>query len=175
MTTDDRISSASVRSREGGWRRWLPLAAFVLGSFAAAGLATAFQGGDVSEFYDQQVTQPAWAPPSWLFGPVWSVLYVLIGVAAWRVWERAGWVRALTIWVVQLGFNAAWNPAFFNLQNVTVAAAVILVLLGLIAWMAAEMAPIDRVAAWMMAPYAAWVSFATALTIAIWVLNPNLR
>lgn len=155
--------------------RWLALAGFLLASFAAAAVATALQGSDIQGFYVDELTTPSWAPPPWLFGPVWSVLYVLIAVAAWRVWERAGWVRALTLWAVQLGFNAAWTPAFFNLRQASLALAIIVVLLGLIGATMLAMRPHDRVAVVLMAPYAAWVAFATALTAAIWVLNPALR
>ena len=155
--------------------RWLALALFVGGAFLAAGIGVLAQGSDVQDFYTQQLTLPPWAPPSWLFGPVWTVLYALIGVAAWRIWDRAGWTRALTVWVAQLAVNAAWTPSFFGLRNVTLAAVVILVLLALILWMIRLMAAIDRVAVWLVVPYAAWVSFATALTLAVWWLNPGLR
>lgn len=161
------------RTRSPG--RWLALAGFLGASFAAAGIAVALQGGDVQGFYLEELTLPSWAPPPWLFGPVWTVLYALIAVAAWRVWERAGWTSALTVWVAQLVVNAAWTPAFFNLQVVTLALAVIVLLLGLVLVDMALLARHDRVAVALMAPYALWVSFATALTIAIWILNPNLR
>ncbi|MBY5163303.1 TspO/MBR family protein [Salsipaludibacter albus] len=155
-------------------RRWLALAGFLAASFAAAGIAVSLQGGGVEGFYTS-LDLPAWAPPSWLFGPVWTVLYIAIAVAAWRVWEHAGWTAALTVWSVQLVFNAAWTPAFFNLQFATLALAIIVVLLGLVLVTIALMARHDRVAVALMVPYALWVGFATALTLAIWVLNPNLR
>ncbi len=167
MTSPERADAA-------GPGRWLGLAGFLVASFAAAGVAVALQGGDVQGFYGG-LDLPGWAPPSWLFGPVWTVLYVLIAIAAWRVWERAGWVPALTVWSVQLVVNAAWTPAFFNLRVATLALAIIVVLLGLVLVTIALMARDDLVAVALMVPYALWVAFATALTIAIWILNPNLR
>ncbi len=168
-TADDRTTSTSTRAR------WLALAGFLAMSFGAAAVAVLLQGDDIQGFYVDRLTTPAWAPPPWVFGPVWTVLYAVIAVAAWRVWQRAGWGPGLTLWTIQLVFNAAWTPVFFNLQQVTLAAAVIVVLLGLVVWTIAVFRPVDRVAAWLMVPYAAWVTFATALTIAIWVLNPALR
>lgn len=154
---------------------WLALALFLAGSFAAAGVGVALQGGDVQAFYTEQLALPAWAPPSWLFGPVWTVLYAAIGVAAWRVWEAAGWTTGLTVWVAQLVVNAAWSPAFFNLRNVTLAAAIILVLLGMIIVMMVRFTAHSRIAVALVVPYAAWVTFATALTLAVWWLNPGIR
>jgi benzodiazapine receptor len=156
-------------------RRWVALGLFLAASFAAAGIGVAFQGSDVQEFYRQELVLPGWAPPAWLFGPVWTVLYVAIAVAAWRVWEAAGWTTGLTVWVLQLAVNAAWTPAFFNLRTITLALAVILVLLGMIVIMAIRFADHDTVAVALVVPYLAWVTFATALTIAVWSLNPGLR
>ena len=155
--------------------RWVALGLFLAASFAAAGIGVAFQGTNVQDFYRQELTLPGWAPPTWLFGPVWTVLYVAIAVAAWRVWETAGWTTGLTLWVLQLLLNAAWTPAFFNLRNITLALAVILVLLGMIVIMAIRFADHDTLAVALVVPYLAWVTFATALTMAVWWLNPGLR
>lgn len=156
-------------------RPWFALALFLAGSFAAAGIGVVLQGTNVQAFYTEQLTLPAWAPPSWLFGPVWTVLYAAIAVAAWRVWEAAGWTTGLTIWVAQLVVNAAWTPAFFNLRNATLAVAIIFVLLGLIVIMMGRFAEDSRIAVALVVPYAAWVTFATALTLAVWWLNPGIR
>lgn len=172
MTTHRDTTSPD---RTAGINRWLALVLFIAGAFVAAGVGVLAQGSNVQDFYAQQLDLPAWAPPSWVFGPVWTVLYAMIGVAGWRVWDQVGWQRVMTIWVAQLAVNAAWTPAFFGLRNATLAAVVIVVLLFLIAWMIRLMAPIDRVAVALVVPYAAWVAFATALTLAVWWLNPTLR
>lgn len=154
-----------------------PVAAvgFVVGAFAAAGVAVALQGSDIQQFYTTELTLPPWAPPAWVFGPVWSVLYALIGIAAWRVWRRDGWTRTHWIWVAQLALNAAWNPLFFNVRNVTLALADIVVLFGVIVLLDVRFFERDRLAGAMLVPYALWVGFAMSLTLAVWILNPALR
>lgn len=138
-----------------------------------APLAGNVAGRDAFGFYGQLV-QPSWAPPAWLFGPVWTVLYALMAVAAWLVWKRGGW-RAprwpLALYLVQLGLNAAWTPIFFGLRAPGWALADMALL-----WMAivATVASFHRaqpLAAWLLAPYLGWVSFAAALNFALWRLN----
>ena len=116
----------------------------------------------------------AWNPPDVVFGPVWSLLYVLMGVAAWLVWRRRGWAPArgaLTLYVVQLAFNAAWTPVFFEGRYAWLALAIIVVLLGLIIATIVAFRPHSRVAAWLLVPYAVWVAYATTLNLGIAVLN----
>ena len=119
-----------------------------------------------------QLIKPFFAPPSWLFGPVWTCLYVTIAVAAWGVWQRAGWCRAHRWWLAQLALNAAWTPVFFGLHRSGLAALVIIALWLAIAGSIAAFAKVERWAAWLLAPYLVWVTFATALNVAIWRLNP---
>ena len=124
-------------------------------------------------FYDSLV-KPAWAPPGWLFGPVWTTLYLLMAVAAWLVWSRAGWAGArgaLSLFVVQLVFNAAWSWIFFAWRRGTLALAEILLLLALIIATIVAFAPVHRLAALLLVPYLAWVIFATFLTYAVWRAN----
>ncbi|TIC85124.1 tryptophan-rich sensory protein [Nocardioides sp. GY 10113] len=114
---------------------------------------------------------PPYAPPSWLFGPAWTVLYVLMAVAAWRTWRVAGLDRAQVAYGVQLLLNLAWTPLFFSADRYAVALAEILVL-----WCALAVTLVlcwrrDRVAGWLLVPYLAWVTFATALNAGIVVLN----
>ncbi len=121
------------------------------------------------------LVKPAWSPPAWLFGPVWTLLYVLMAVAAWLVWREGGWLRqrrALTLYLVQLVLNAAWTPIFFGLRQPGWALVEIIAL-----WIAilATLLAFKRVrplAAWLLAPYLAWVSFATVLNFTLWRLNP---
>jgi translocator protein len=150
-------------------RPWLGLAAFGLAVFVAAAIGGLGVAGTAAEY--QSLNQPSWAPPSWLFGPVWTVLYVLIAVSGWLVWRRTGWTTALTVYAVQLALNAAWTPIFFGFGAYGLALAEIVVmwvLIGATIWL---FRPVSRVAAALLLPYWAWVTFATALNAAIWSMN----
>lgn len=154
--------------------------AFALVLWLAATLATggigAIASANAASFYNQ-LTQPAWAPPAWLFGPVWSVLYVLIGIAPWLVWRKHGFHGAastLRLFIVQLFANALWTWLFFAWRMGAVALVEIVVLWLLIAGTIVLIWPLQRVAAVLLLPYLAWVSFATALNFSLWRLNPTL-
>lgn len=148
---------------------WLLL---VLAAAAVGGFASAQAGA----FYSELV-RPVWAPPGWLFGPVWSVLYALMGVSAWLVWRERGFSGArpaFVIFLAQLGINALWTWLFFVWRLGGLAFAEILLLLVLIIATIQQFRRISTVAAALLLPYLVWVSFATALTFAIWRLNPSL-
>jgi benzodiazapine receptor len=116
--------------------------------------------------------QPPGTPPTVVFGPVWSVLYILIGTAGWLVWKRRGASRPLRLWGWQLAANALWAPAFFGLHSPRFAMGVMLVLLALIALTIRAFLPIRRLAGWMMLPYFIWCLFAAYLNAGFWILNP---
>src|SRR6476646_5751102 len=126
-------------------RTWLTLVPFLLAVAVAAGVGGLAAAGSQTTY--RALELPPYAPPSWLFGPVWSVLYLFIGVAGWLLWRAGGWDRVMWLWTVQL----------------LLAASVAL----LIAWSWHR----SRVAAWLLVPYLAWVCFATALNAGIVVLN----
>ncbi len=117
------------------------------------------------------LNQPSWAPPGWLFGPVWTLLYVMIATAAWLVWKRVGLGVALALWVGQLVLNAVWTPIFFGLGQTGWALVDIVLLWCAIVATIGVFWRISRPASALMVPYLAWVSFATALNAAIWSLN----
>lgn len=156
-------------------RQGAGLAGWVLGSFAAAavgGVASANAG----DFY-QQLARPGWAPPPWLFGPVWSVLYLLMGIAAWLVWRERGFRgarAALTLFVVQLAANALWTWLFFALRRGALAFGEILLLWVLIGGTIMAFWRVRPLAGALLVPYLLWVSFAAALTFAVWRMNPAL-
>lgn len=153
----------------------LGLAAWLGATFAAAAVG-AVASIDAGSFYGQLV-RPPWAPPASAFGPVWSTLYLLMGVAAWLVWRERDAPRrvpALALFIVQLCLNALWSWLFFAWRNGAAAFAGVLVLLVLIATTIAAFWPIRRLAAILMLPYIAWVCLATALTWAVWRANPAL-
>jgi translocator protein len=154
-------------------RAWIALVGFLVVSFAAGAIGATLQGpaAEVGATYEA-FDLPTWAPPGNVFGIVWPILYVMIGVAAWVVWLAAGGIRAATgtlaLWLLQLGVNAAWPAAFFGGDNVGLGLVVILVLDALVIATMAAFRWYASLAAWLLAPYLAWLLYATALNAAIW-------
>lgn len=149
-------------------KRYLLLILFlvlVLGGGLLLGFLTA-----PGEWY-AGLAKPAFNPPGWLFGPVWTVLYVLIAVAGWRIWqrERRGW--PMKLWWAQLGLNFLWSPVLFAAHQIGLAFLVIFLMLAAILAFIATAWRQDHLAAWLFLPYAAWVAFASALNGSIWALN----
>jgi len=154
-------------------RPWIALLGWLLVAFAA-GAVGAVASVDAATFYGQLI-KPRWAPPAGVFGPVWSVLYALMGVAAWLVWRAPGPRRmALALFFAQLAANALWSWLFFAWHRGAFAAAEVLVLLALIVATVVAFWQRRPAAALLLAPYLAWVGFASALTWAVWQRNPGL-
>lgn len=151
------------------------LAVCLLITFAAGGIG-ALASVDAQAFYTA-LTLPAWAPPPGVFGPVWSVLYVLIGVSLWLVWSEArltrGWAPYL-LFASQLALNALWTWLFFAWRRGQLAFVEIVLLVVLIAATAWKFKTIRPLAAGLLLPYLLWVLFASALTLAVWRLNPGI-
>lgn len=146
---------------------WLALC---VGGGALIGVVTS-GGGDP---WYLALNKPTWNPPSWVFGPVWTTLYALMGTAAWRVWRRGGWsahATALGLFVAQLALNFAWSFLFFTMQQPVTALADIVALLLTLVLTAWAFFNVDRLAAWLLMPYLAWVSFATVLNATIVAMN----
>lgn len=139
---------------------------------AVVAVVGALAAADAGEAYGA-LNQPAWAPPSWLFGPVWTVLYVAMAVAAWRVWRVVGTLedRALGVYGAQLALNLIWTPLFFALERRGLALIDILALDVLVALTLVLFWRRDRLAGALLAPYLGWVLFATALNASILWLN----
>jgi tryptophan-rich sensory protein len=141
-----------------------------LGVSALGGLITAT---NVGSWY-QGLERPPFNPPDWLFAPVWTVLYISMAVAAWRVWRAAGFDtrgKALVVFAVQLGLNLLWSFLFFGLQRIDLALIEILILLVVIIVNTAMFWRIDRLAGMLFVPYVLWVGFATMLNASLWWLN----
>jgi tryptophan-rich sensory protein len=148
--------------------RYLTLALFILLVFGGGTLiGFNFMPG---EWYAALV-KPSFNPPNWIFGPVWTLLYIMIAVAGWRLWENHRKTGAMAIWWIALSLNFLWSPAFFGMQSAGLALIVIIPLLALIYAFIAMTWKLDRVAAWLFVPYAAWVSFASLLNASVWWLN----
>jgi benzodiazapine receptor len=153
-------------------KQFAGLVAWLIGSFIAAGIggAASVQAG---AFY-AQIARPDWAPPSWVFGPVWTVLYALMGIAAWLVWRVGGFRTArsaLTMFIAQLALNALWSWLFFGWQRAGLAFADIVLLWALILATSIAFWKIRPLAGALLIPYLLWVSFAGALNYSIWQLN----
>ncbi|MFN3317424.1 MAG: TspO/MBR family protein [Allorhizobium sp.] len=138
---------------------------FVVGAGLLAGLTN--MPGD----WYQSLEKPFFNPPPWLFGPVWTTLYLLIGVAGARIWQRAPKSAAMQLWFAQMAFNLMWSPSFFGLQNPELALAVIVGMLVTIVAFMIKARPIDRISTLLFVPYLAWVIFAGILNLSIAWLN----
>lgn len=144
-------------------------------TFTAAwigGTASAGAGG----FYGELV-RPGWAPPAWLFAPVWTLLYLLMGLAAWLVWRKrsvTGVSTALALYLVQLALNALWTWLFFTWRAGAAAFVEIALLLVVLAATVLRFKKISKTAALMLVPYFLWTGFAGALTLSVWQANPRL-
>lgn len=140
---------------------------------SAVGALGTLDGG---EFY-RQLERPAWSPPGAVFGPVWTVLYALMGIAAWRVWLAGGFKAnrlPLGLFLAQLGLNALWSWLFFAWQLGGWAFAEILLLLAMIVATLLTFWRVSPLAGLLLVPYLLWVSFAAVLNFSLWQLNPQL-
>lgn len=150
--------------------RYLVLAGFIILCLAVAGVAGYVTAGAVTTWFPTLV-KPAFNPPSWVFGPVWTTLYVMMAVAAWLVWLKPGSRSALNLFFLQLALNFAWSLLFFGLHSPALALIDIVALWCAILTTIFAFGQHSSVAAWLMVPYISWVSFATILNASIWWLN----
>lgn len=159
----------STRAQVLGLAGWMAL------TFVAAAVG-AVASMDAQDFYGQ-LAKPGWAPPASVFGPVWTMLYLLMGGAAWLVWrERPSQSvdGALGLYIVQLAANALWSWLFFGWHQGAIAFGEVLLLFALIAVTALAFWRVRPLAGLLLLPYLAWVGFASALTWAVWQRNPGL-
>ncbi len=165
-----------VRSLPGpASRQAIGLIGWLLLTFATAAIG-ALASANAGAFYNQ-LTRPPWAPPGWLFGPVWSALYVLMALSAWWVWRTRGFTGArgaLALFIAQLAANALWSWLFFVWHQGGLAFAEVLLLWCMVAVTVISFWRISSLAAALLIPYLAWVTYASALTFAVWKLNPGL-
>lgn len=156
---------AQIGKRQGSLWLLMAFIALALGGGIAIGTLA---GPDA---WYTSLTKPVFNPPNWVFAPVWSVLYVMIGVAGWLVWTSGGSPAAVGIWWAQLALNFLWTPVFFGMHRIDLALIVILLLLVAV-WLfvAATARPWPR-AALLFVPYGLWVTFATVLNATLLLLN----
>ena len=162
------MTTRSLSSQVLGFLGW-----FVVTTIAGA--VGALASVRASSFYSA-LTQPVWAPPAWLFGPVWTALYLLMAIAAWMIWRTHGFGgarRGLTLFVAQLAANALWTWLFFAWRQGGLALAELVVLWVLIVMTITAFARLNRLAGALLLPYLAWVTFAGALNFSLWRMNPT--
>ena len=138
---------------------WFSLVPFVVVCFAAAGIGSLFTATSVKTWY-AQLRRPEWTPPNWIFGPVWTTLYLLMAISAWLVWRSTsspGARLALTLFTIQLVLNSLWSLVFFGLRKVGPAFGEILLLWMMIVATTVAFLPISLLAAWLLIPYLGWV------------------
>ena len=153
--------------------RWMGLLFSLVICFTVAGLGGRWTAGEVTGWY-QRLERPTIAPPNWVFGPAWTLLYALMAVAAWRVWlttPSAARSWALWLFVAQLALNLAWSWIFFQRHEIGLALAELILLWAAIGATTIAFGQVTASAAWLMAPYWAWVSFGAVLNAAYWRLN----
>jgi tryptophan-rich sensory protein len=153
--------------------RWISLLFWLGLCFGVAGVSGSWTASEIPTWY-RTLTRPAIAPPNWVFAPVWTLLYALMAIAAWRVWESAPsslrtW--GLVLFLLQLALNFAWTFLFFRQHAMGAALAEVVLLWAAIGVTTLAFGRVAPVAAWLMAPYWAWVSFATVLNAAFWRAN----
>lgn len=151
-------------------RSALALAGWLVLCFSAAAIGSFFMPG---EWY-ASLKKPSWNPPNWIFGPVWTVLYTVMAIAAWLVWKRGGFAVqtvALSLFLAQLFFNALWSPLFFGLHRPALAFADILLLWLTLLGTIFAFWKVRPVAGALLLPYLVWVTFASALNFTLWQMN----
>jgi tryptophan-rich sensory protein len=153
--------------------RWVPPGLFLLLAFIAAAIGGFATATSVNTWY-ALLQKPAWNPPNWVFGPVWTLLYLSMAIAAWRAWRIGSAAEArvtFRLYAAQLALNALWSVLFFGLHRIGWALVEVIVLWLVLIRMFIRFRGTDSLAAWLWAPYLIWVSFAAVLNSAIWELN----
>lgn len=153
-------------------QRYASLVIFLILVVMVAWVGSSFEAG---EWY-YAITKPSWTPPDWAFAAAWSVLYVLMALAMWLVWEsgHANRFGSLTFWLLQLAFSAAWSWLFFGLHRVGWAMGALVLLIGLSILCIKAFSMASRAAVLLMLPYLIWLVFALALNFSIWTLSGGL-
>jgi tryptophan-rich sensory protein len=164
-------TARSDRRRASGRDQALAATAFGLAALAAALLGSLATGATVGSSWFEALEKPPWYPPSWAFGAVWTPLYVLIAASGFLAWRAGADRRALGLWAGQMALNLGWSVTFFALRRPGWAVLVIVALAAAILATIEAFHRVHRGAAWMLAPYLAWVGFAATLNVAIAMLD----
>lgn len=152
---------------------FLVLAALIGICLGAGKLGSMLTIPSLGQWY-ANLRKPRWTAPNWVFGHVWTIIYLSMAFAAWLVWRQIGFSRErlpLTLFMIVVALNVAWSAIFFNLRLVGVAFAEVVVLWLFILWTTIAFWPVSRTAGWLMVPYLLWVAYASALNGAIWRMD----
>jgi len=153
-------------------RKTFTFLAFYASTFVAASSAAVWEVGGT---WYQSLNQPSFTPPSWVFGPVWTILYLMIAIVAYRIAyaQETSWkIPTLALWALQIVLNTLWTPIFFGAKNLVGAMIYIGLLWVTICVLIWTTRQVDKLSAFLLLPYLAWVSFAGVLNFAFWSLNP---
>jgi benzodiazapine receptor len=172
-TTQKQVYSISKTALKDVIMRWFTLLIWIALCFFVAGVGGRWTAGEIPDWY-RTLIRPSIAPPNWVFGPVWTLLYLLMAVAAWLVWQSPSspartW--GVVLFLVQLALNLAWSWIFFHQHELGVALVEVVLLWVMIGATTFVFSQVASVAAWLMAPYFVWVGFASILNAAFWRLN----
>ncbi len=173
IPTTDATSSPHLQSRQPVFSQICGLLGWLMLCFAAAGIGSYFTMSEIPTWY-AGLNKPSWNPPNWVFGPVWTTLYLMMGTAMWIVWRSHSFPTIrfpIAIFVTQLLLNSLWSIIFFTLHNPALAFCELLLLWIAIALTMKSFWPFSRLAAVLLIPYLCWVSFAGVLNFTIWQLN----
>lgn len=173
MAQQTESPSAQTPNPRRGVRASLMLLVFIGVCFAAAAVGSSVTTPALDDWY-ANLNKPDWNPPNAVFGPVWSVLFLLMAMAGWLIWKRRGFVDSglpLSLFAVQLAFNVLWSVLFFGLRNPGLAFADVVCLWLAIAATLVSFWRVRPLAGALLVPYLGWVSYAAALNVAIWQLN----
>lgn len=153
-------------------KKFLQITLFIIGCELVGILGSAFTFSSIPNWY-VYLNKPFFSPPNWLFGPVWTLLYALMGVSAYLIWQKKNkkTKEALNLFWIQLGLNFIWTPIFFGAKNLLLALVVIVAMWVYIVKTIKAFAKINKISSYLLYPYLAWVSFATLLNLSIWILN----
>jgi tryptophan-rich sensory protein len=153
---------------------WFPLLGWIALCEAAGIVGSFFTVSAIPTWY-ATLARPSFSPPNWVFGPVWTVLYMLMGIAVYRVWRlgmhKPAVKTAVSLFIVHLFFNAIWSILFFGAKNIPLAFVDITVIWVTLIYIIFRFEKLDRASAYLLLPYLAWISFATVLNYNYWLLN----
>ena len=165
------VSTSSNGRTEGWWTKLRSLLVFAIATFLVAYLGSLATRSSVESTWFENLDKPVFYPPSFLFGLVWTILYVMIAFAGWLAWRNGGGTRTTIPWAIQLALNLGWTLIFFGAREPLWALVSIVALFGVTIWAAVVMWPHSRAATYLFVPYVMWVGFATVLNGAIVALN----
>ena len=151
------------------WKKIKPYIISIVVALLVGAAGSIFVKGSMEEY--NALVKPAGVPPSWVFGVVWSILFILMGISSAIIYQKNGGGKALTVYAVQLVMNFIWNIIFFSMQNYLAAFLWLILLWAAVAYMIYLFSKISRIAALLQIPYLLWLTFAGYLNIMIYILN----